>query len=151
MITEFIYLKRVHEDILASTVLLWQLLQERKPEESIWHHRMPTPQEHTQYVMSDPHPHWYVVHCGENMVGSCCITVNDEVGISILNEYKRRGFGKAAVQALMAKVNGERLLANINYKNRPSVGLFKSLGWRQIGMIDTEEGVTYVTMESRPR
>lgn len=120
----------VYDDTLPHAVLLWQLLSERQPEQSISHKSMPTATQHAAFIRSKPYLHWYVIDV-EGLVGACYITKDQEIGIGILNEHKRKGYGKAAVQELMAKHPG-KLLANINPANSPSLSLFSAMGFKHI-------------------
>jgi len=121
----------VYDDTVTHAVLLWQLLSERQPEQSIAHRGMPTVRQHAAFIRSQPYRCWYVIEDGGNLVGACYVTKHDEIGVGILNEFKRHGYGKAAVRELMQRHPG-RLLANINPANAPSLSLFRSLGFAHI-------------------
>lgn len=108
--------------------LLYQLLQERKPEESISHKEMPTWEEHCTFVMSQPYLGWYLAWVNDKVVGACYLTHQREIGVSILLSERGHGYGVDAVQCLIAKFPG-RFLANINPANSASLMMFRKLGF----------------------
>jgi RimJ/RimL family protein N-acetyltransferase len=121
----------VYEAPIVATDVLWRLLAERTPEQSISHKRMPTREEHEAFVASRPYPVWCLIdHHGE-VVGACYLTQQREVGVSIFNSHRGEGLGHHALQMLMAQHPG-KFLANINPQNLRSIRLFQSLGFNLI-------------------
>src|SRR5689334_13677099 len=68
-------------------------------------------------------------------------TPSNEVGVFILREFQRRGYARAALQALMRAyrplpaipaVRPGYFVANVNPANQASIALFTSLGGRHI-------------------
>ena len=117
--------------------VLWDLLEERTEDESISHKRMPTWGEHLDFILSNPYFAWYIIEVpdplGPVKVGAIYLSRDDEIGISIYKQYRRRGFARQAIEMLMAKHEDcRRFLANINPKNAKSRALFEGLGFRHI-------------------
>jgi len=110
--------------------ILYQLLKERTPEQSISHKSMPTMQEHIDFIESRPYLAWYFIQ-DEDIVGSIYLTNQREIGISIFKHYQSSGYGKEAVKALMKRYPG-RFLANVAPENEPSRDFFKGLGFKKI-------------------
>ena len=110
--------------------LLWRLLGEREPHQSISHHKMPTLAEHRGYVASKPYPYWYLIDCGE-LVGAIYLTARREVGVGILQAHRKNGYGRSAFLQLQDRHPGQ-FLANINPANRPSMDMFRDLGFTHI-------------------
>ena len=110
--------------------LLYELLSEREPGQSISHKRMPTMAEHLSFVMSKPYREWFLIEVDGAYVGAVYLSKQNEVGIGIFRKHRGNGYGKQAVAMLMDRHKGERLIANINPTNIPSLNLFKSLGFR---------------------
>src|SRR5947209_13937485 len=54
----------------SALITLYQLLQERTPEQSISHKEMPSWDEHVAYIAKRPVPHWYLIEAGGPWVGS---------------------------------------------------------------------------------
>ena len=108
--------------------ILYRLLAERGPEESISHKAMPTIDEHRRFVNSVPYQVWYLIQVNDVYVGSVYISKQREVGVSIFKEYRRKGYAEEALGQVMERWPG-RLLANINPSNAKSAGLFGKLGF----------------------
>jgi RimJ/RimL family protein N-acetyltransferase len=108
--------------------LLWRLLMEREPYQSISHKGMPSLTGHLAFVRSKPYPHWYLIDCGE-LVGAVYLTKMREVGVGILKAFRGNGYGKYSVTQLLEKHPGP-VLANINPQNLPSIKMFLDLGFQ---------------------
>lgn len=112
----------------GTVLLLYKLLEERTPEQSISHRNMPTFVEHVQFVRTHPYKEWYVIKTDRAFVGAIYISRQHEIGLGILCEYQRKGYGRAAVTKLMDLHPGP-FLANINPSNDASIAFWKSLGF----------------------
>ena len=110
---------------------LWSLLVERTPEQSISHKKMPQWGEHVSFVHSRPYLAWYFIAINEWTVGSIYLSMDREVGISILKSHQGQGIGTEALEELI-KLHGGPLLANINPVNQPSIDFFKKHGFEHI-------------------
>lgn len=108
--------------------LLYDLLEEREPEQSISHKRMPTMVEHCNFVDSNPYMGWFLIEAVDSFVGACYITHQRELGISIFKQHRGNGYAKESLRMLMSRYPG-RHLANINPQNVASIGMFTSLGF----------------------
>jgi RimJ/RimL family protein N-acetyltransferase len=123
---------QVNPTSLVHLVALCALLDERTPEQSISHKSMPTFREHCDFVRSDPYYAWYLVHDDAGvMVGTVYLTKQREIGISILERYRRAGYGRRALLALM-ELHPGKFLANINPSNTDSIKFFERFGFRHI-------------------
>lgn len=112
--------------------LLYSLLGERTPEQSISHRKMPSFKDHCQFIDTHPYEAWYfIVQNSSGIVGSVYLTRQREVGIFIFNAYQGMGHGKRAIAALR-ELHPGKLLANINPKNEGSIRLFEGMGFRHI-------------------
>lgn len=135
-----IFLTDVYEHD-ESCKILYDLLSERTPEQSISHRKMPTWDEHVEFFNSRPYKEWYLIQnkrieyepeCSViEQVGSCYLTKQNEIGIFIFNKHQGNGYGKASVKELMTRNDGP-FLANINPRNFVSQGMFESLGFERI-------------------
>ena len=112
--------------------ILWELLQERTPEQSISHKDMPTWERHCLFISSYPYISWYLIETDEGIVGSIYLTNLDEIGIFIFKEYHGKGYAAEAIQLLMKTHPRDQFLANINPSNFKSESLFKKLGFKHI-------------------
>lgn len=106
--------------------VLYRLLSERTPQESISHRRMPTRREHESFIQSIPYPFWSLIEDGQT-VGSVYLTRQREIGISILKSCRRRGYGSWAFQEVTRLFPG-RILANVNPENEVGVAFLRRMG-----------------------
>jgi len=113
--------------------VLYALLAERTPEQSISHKVLPSFPAHEDFVLSKPYQAWYMIIEEDTgiSVGAIYLTKLREIGVTIAAGYRGRGYGKAAVQALMVRWPG-RFLANINPANEKSAAFFGELGFSLI-------------------
>jgi RimJ/RimL family protein N-acetyltransferase len=113
-----------------SNDFLWRLLAQRPQQANISHRKMPTWQEHCDFVDSRPYLYWYLIDCGD-YVGAVYLSKQREIGIGVLAQFWGHGYGKSAIQMLMAKHPG-KFLANVAPGNRVSIELFADMGFRHI-------------------
>jgi RimJ/RimL family protein N-acetyltransferase len=121
-------------------VFLYKLLDERQPEESISHRGMPSMEEHRRFILGRPYRCWYLVQNATGLwVGTVYASDRNELGVSVLREFRRQGYARAALHAIIAKhdplpaIPGKRAggyLANINPQNEASIALFRALRFR---------------------
>jgi len=121
--------------------ILWNLLLERQPEQSISHHGMPTMQEHTKFVGSRPYAFWYIIRRGSlGNLGSVYLTRDDEIGVFIYSGCQGHGYGPQAIKLLMKAHPRKQYLANINPANAGSIHVFEELGFKHVQNTYTLEG-----------
>ena len=119
---------------------LYLLLRERDEEENvnISHSRMPTYAEHLQFMLNKPYRARYLIEVDCELVGSVSATFSNEIGVHVRQPYRGYGYGKIAIQMLMASLKplhalpGRRRgcwLANIHPANERSKRLFERLGF----------------------
>lgn len=112
--------------------MLYNLLKEREPHQSISHKEMPTIEQHAAFIRTNPYLNWYIVMVDGEPVGAVYLTRQREIGIAIFKQYQGMGYGKSAVRALMFLWPGEKFLANINPANQASIAFFAKLGAKHI-------------------
>lgn len=113
--------------------VLYDLLKERDGREdiNISHERMPTFDEHQEFVRSRPYRAWYLIFVEDAVVGSIYLTRKHEVGVFVFKNHQGKGIGRAAVDDLRRRWPG-RMLANCNPRNERSRALFEWLGGRVV-------------------
>ena len=111
--------------------MLFNILQERTPEQSISHKEMPTWDEHVAFIESDPYLFWYAIENENGPVGSVYITPAREVGIFLFKAVQGEGYAGEALSVVM-KMHPGKVLANINPANHASKRFFQRMGFRQI-------------------
>lgn len=120
----------VHETYRSETIL-YALLHERTPEQSISHKRMPSVADHEKFVFSIPYLAWYLIEVDGEYVGAVYLSDQREIGVSIFSRHRGNGYGTQAVNLLMQMHPG-RFLANINPSNDASIKFFEKLGFKHI-------------------
>jgi RimJ/RimL family protein N-acetyltransferase len=138
---ETIELISVYRDPAAYGIL-YDLLSERTPEQSISHKEMPSYKEHVDFVASVPYRFWYLIKSeSDGYVGSVYMTNNNEIGVSIFNANKRKGYGEAALREIMRlheplpaipSIRRGFFIAHVSPLNDASQELFKKLGFKHI-------------------
>lgn len=118
----------VYTEFELATVILFQLLRERQPHESISHRKMPTFDEHCAFVASRPYLAWYLTEVDGYTRGAVYLSKQREVGVAIQKAQRGHGYGLDAVGELM-RLHPGRFLANINPANAASIALFRKLGF----------------------
>ena len=109
-----IKLNQVTKDHMS---FLYQLLKNKDPNSNISHKKMPTYDEHVEFVMSKPYTIWYVIECDKKNVGAIYLSKHDEIGISINNNYEYKDIAKPALKSLMELNPRKRYLVNVGPKD----------------------------------
>lgn len=114
--------------------ILYSLLEERTPEQSISHRHMPSIAEHNAFVANyggphEPYFYWGLIDVNGTIVGHIYLTRRNEIGIQIYNRHQGKGHGTEAVQLLMRLFGKREYLANINPFNQASIAMFMKLGF----------------------
>ena len=98
-------------------LFLYELLKNKDPNANISHKKMPSYDEHVEFVMSKPYTNWYVIEYDKKNVGSIYLSKQDEIGISINNDYEYDQIVKSALELLMKLNQRKRYLANTSSKD----------------------------------
>lgn len=114
--------------------LLYRLLKERSRKTNISHRKMPVWREHVRFVRSKPYKAWYLLcDATGHYVGGIYLSKMDEIGLFLLKNFQKLGYGRQAVGLLMKKHRSvKRFLANVNPLNGRSIRFFKKLGFGHI-------------------
>lgn len=111
--------------------LLYDLLSERTPEQSISHKEMPSYDEHIEFVKSNPYLCWYLISAEGGTAGSIYLTRDSEIGIFIFKTHQGKGYAREAIKELMTR-HSPPFYANVNPANTASQKLFSDLGFNMI-------------------
>ena len=98
-------------------LFLYELLKNRDRNANISHKKMPSYDEHVEFVMSKPYTNWYIIECDKKNVGSIYLSKRDEIGISINNDYEYEQIAKTVLKLLMKLNPRKRYLAHVNPKD----------------------------------
>jgi len=107
--------------------LLYELLSERTPAQSISHKEMPTFTQHEKFVEGRPYAVWYFITLDEDtssVLGHLYLTPDKEIGIAIFNSFQGQGIGSAALEELF-RIHKGPFYANISPANRDSMDFFE--------------------------
>ena len=99
------------------TLFLYDLLKNKDPNANISHKKMPSYDEHVKFVMSKPYTNWYIIEYEKKNVGAIYLSKQDEIGISINNDYEYDQIVKPALELLMKLNQRKRYLANTSSKD----------------------------------
>ena len=99
------------------TLFLYDLLKNKDPNANISHKKMPSYDEHVKFVMSKPYTNWYIIEYEKKNVGAIYLSKQDEIGISINNDYEYDQIVKSALELLMKLNQRKRYLANTSSKD----------------------------------
>ena len=98
-------------------LFLYDLLKNKDPNANISHKKMPSYDEHVEFVMSKPYTNWYIIEYDKKNVGTIYLSKQDEIGISINNDYEYDQIVKSALELLMKLNQRKRYLANTSSKD----------------------------------
>ena len=98
-------------------LFLYDLLKNKDPNTNISHKKMPRYDEHVEFVMSKPYTNWYIIEYDKKNVGTIYLSKQDEIGISINNDYEYDQIVKPALELLMKLNQRKRYLANTSSKD----------------------------------
>ena len=99
------------------TLFLYDLLKNKDPNANISHKKMPSYDEHVKFVMSKPYTNWYIIEYEKKNVGAIYLSKQDEIGISVSNDYEYDQIAKSALKLLMKLNQRKRYLANTSPKD----------------------------------
>ena len=109
-----IKLKQITENDVP---FLYELLKNKDPNSNISHKKMPTYDEHVKFVLSKPYTNWYIIECDKKNAGAIYLSKQDEIGISVNNDYEYDQIVKPALKLLMKLNQRKRYLANTSPKD----------------------------------
>jgi len=101
-------------------LFLYELLKSKDPNANISHKKMPSYDEHVKFVMSKPYTNWYIIEYDKKNTGAIYLSKQDEIGISINNDYEYDQIAETALKLLMKLNPRKRYLANVSPKDKNS-------------------------------
>ena len=116
----------------SDTEFLFKLLKERDSRANISHKKMPSYNQHVNFIKSKPYTKWYIIMKYKEKVGSIYLSKNDEIGIFLSKNYQGKNVGNYALTELIKKNPRKRYLANVNPKNKKSISFFKNNNFKLI-------------------
>lgn len=95
-------------------LFLYKLLKNKDPSTNISHKKMPSYDEHIEFVMSKPYTNWYIIEYDKKNVGSIYLSKQDEIGISIDNDYEYNKIVRPTLKLLVKLNPRKRYLVNVS-------------------------------------
>ena len=111
---------------------LYDLLKYRDENSNISHKKMPTFLQHKKFVNSKPYVYWYIILQDNEEIGSVYITMLNEIGLHLKQEFNNLKLEKIILDLLMLKHPKTRFLININPKNEKRINFLKKNGFELI-------------------
>ena len=111
---------------------LYDLLKGRESDVNISHKKMPTYAQHMKFIESKPYSKWYIIKLSNKKIGSAYLSKQNEIGIFIIKNMHQQKLGTSVLNILIKKNHRKRYLANINPKNKKSMGFFKKNGFKLV-------------------
>jgi RimJ/RimL family protein N-acetyltransferase len=99
-----------------------------EPYTNISHSKMPSWDQHCRFLRNWPYIKHFIITAGNQFLGVCYISKQNEVGIYICPDYRCEGVATWVIGELIKSHDGP-LSANIAPKNPASIRLFRKLGF----------------------
>ena len=116
---------------------LYELLKTRDPLANISHKKMPSYDEHVNFILSDPYTVWYIIEYEGEKIGSIYLSKQDEIGISLVDNSLYDKIGKSVIKLLIKNNPRKHYLAKISPQNEKLQNFFVNNGF--IGLEYTYE------------
>ena len=110
-------------------LFLYDLLKTRDPLASISHKKMPSYDEHVNFILSNPYAVWYIIEYEEEKTGSIYLSKQDEIGISLVDNSLYDKIGKSVIKLLIKNNPRKRYLAKTSPQNKKLQNFFINNGF----------------------
>ena len=110
-------------------LFLYDLLKIRDPLANISHKKMPSYNEHVNFILSNPYAVWYIIEYEGKNIGSIYLSKQDEIGISLFDNLLYDKIGKNIIKFLMKNNPRKRYLAKISPRNKKLQNFFVNNGF----------------------
>ena len=113
-------------------LFLYDLLKTRDPLANISHKKMPSYDEHVNFILSNPYTIWYIIEYEGKKIGSIYLSKQDEIGISFVDDSFHDQFGNSVIKLLTKKNPRKRYLANVSPLNKKLQNFFVNNGFTEL-------------------
>ena len=128
-------------------IFLYELLRERDPIYNISHKKMPSYDEHEEFIKTKPYANWYIIFLNEKKIGAGYLSFYDEIGISFLPDYDNEVIRKKSLIELVDKNPRKKYFANVNPKNQKYKEFLKEQGFELFLSYDENDNCPQDTFE----
>jgi hypothetical protein len=113
-------------------LFLYDLLKTRDPLANISHKKIPSYDEHVNFILSNPYTIWYIIEYEGKKIGSIYLSKQDEIGISFVDDSFHDQFGNRVIKLLTKKNPRKRYLANVSPLNKKLQNFFVNNGFTEL-------------------
>ena len=110
-------------------LFLYDLLKARNPMANISHKKMPSYDEHVNFILSNPYTIWYTIEYEGEKTGSIYLSKQDEIGISLVDNSLYDKIGKSIIKLLIKNNPRKRYLAKVSPQNKKLQNFFVKNGF----------------------
>ena len=110
-------------------LFLYDLLKARNTIANISHKKIPSYNEHVNFILSNPYVVWYIIEYEGKNIGSIYLSKQDEIGISLFDNLLYDKIGKNIIKFLMKNNPRKRYLAKISPRNKKLQNFFVNNGF----------------------
>ena len=121
-------------------LFLYEILKTRDSLANISHKKVPSYDEHVNFILSNPYTAWYIIEYEEEKIGSAYLSKQDEIGISLIDDSLYDKIGKSVINLLIKNNPRKRYLANVSPQNKKLQNFFVNNGFT--GLEYTYEMIT---------
>ena len=110
-------------------LFLYDLLKTRDPLANISHKKMPSYDEHVNFILSNPYAIWYIIEYEGKKIGSVYLSKHDEIGISLVDNSLYDKIGKSIIKLLIKNNPRKHYLAKVSPRNKKLQNFFVNNGF----------------------
>jgi len=105
-------------------LFLYDLLKTKDPIANISHKKMPSYDEHVNFILSNPYAIWYIIEYEGKKIGSVYLSKHDEIGISLIDNSLYDKIGKSIIKLLIKNNPRKHYLAKVSPRNKKLQNFF---------------------------
>ena len=103
---------------------LYDLLKARDSLANISHKKVPSYNEHVNFILSNPYTIWYIIEYEGKKIGSVYLSKHDEIGISLVDNSLYNKIGKSIIKLLIKNNPRKHYLAKVSPRNKKLQNFF---------------------------
>ena len=113
-------------------LFLYELLKTKDPIANISHKKMPSYDEHVNFILSNPYAIWYIIEYEGKKIGSVYLSKHDEIGISLVDNSLYDKIGKSIIKLLIKNNPRKHYLAKVSPRNKKLQNFFVNNGFTEL-------------------
>ena len=110
-------------------LFLYELLKTKDPIANISHKKMPSYDEHVNFILSNPYAIWYIIEYEGEKIGFVYLSKHDEIGISLVDNSLYDKIGKSIIKLLIKNNPRKHYLAKVSPRNKKLQNFFVNNGF----------------------